>query len=333
MSVADTTRANISRIEMAEKESNSDAAVTMQCMEVWGGNQATDNGVIMPGLDAWVYSRPYRDESAGGDLHYVSSCATGQVTRLMVADVSGHGAAVARASTKLRDLMRRYVNYIDQTRFIGALNKEFSGLDESGGFATAVVATYWAPTDQLVLCNAGHPRPLWYRAKKKAWSLLEDTAEHREEGLANIPLGIAEPTRYDQLAVKLARGDLVVLYTDSLIEAQDASGRMLGQEGLLEIARGLDAANPTGLVRGLVDAVGAFSGGKTPADDITVLAIRPNDLRPRVGLLNGLKATGLIIWEFIRSLRPGGQRFPWPEMSADNILGAFRPAAKRRSGK
>ena len=49
----------------------------MQCMEVWGGNTQTNNGVSMLGLDAWVYSKPYQSADAGGDVYYVSSCATG----------------------------------------------------------------------------------------------------------------------------------------------------------------------------------------------------------------------------------------------------------------
>src|SRR5205809_333204 len=82
----------------------------MQCMEVWGGNQIVDNGVNMPGLDAWVYSKPYGDAAGGGDVHYVSSCATGRIMRLLVADVSGHGSAVSSVAGQLRALMRRYVN-------------------------------------------------------------------------------------------------------------------------------------------------------------------------------------------------------------------------------
>src|SRR5262249_55062163 len=71
-----------------------EAQHTMRCLEVWGGNQAVDNGVVMAGLDAWLFSRPYQGHSAGGDIHYVSSCAAGMLTRLLVADVSGHGEAV-----------------------------------------------------------------------------------------------------------------------------------------------------------------------------------------------------------------------------------------------
>jgi serine phosphatase RsbU (regulator of sigma subunit) len=148
--------------------------LTMRCMEVWGGNHAVDNGVVMAGLDAWLYSRPFHDQSAGGDLHYVSSCAMGMVTRVLVADVSGHGEAVSGAANSLRGLMRRYVNYVDQTHFVRGLNAEFGALSQAGGFATAVVATYFAPTDDFRLCNAGHPRPLLYRARARAWSLMDD---------------------------------------------------------------------------------------------------------------------------------------------------------------
>src|SRR5688572_24888186 len=116
---------------------------TMRCMEVWGGNQAIDNGVVMAGLDAWLYGRPFRDQAAAGDLHYVSSCAAGMVTRVLVADVSGHGEKVAEAAGKLRLLMRRYVNFVDQTRFVRALNGEFGQIAQAGGFATAVAATYF----------------------------------------------------------------------------------------------------------------------------------------------------------------------------------------------
>ena len=40
----------------------------LQCMEIWGGNQATDRAVSTPGLDLWVYSRPH--EGAEGDSDF-----------------------------------------------------------------------------------------------------------------------------------------------------------------------------------------------------------------------------------------------------------------------
>src|SRR5947209_15580603 len=106
----------------------------MQCMEVWGGNQVAESDVVMAGLDAWVYCKPYQDAAGGGDVYYVSACATGRITRLLVADVSGHGDKVAAVGANLRTMMRRYVNYLDQKRFVRSLNKEFTGLTDCGCF-------------------------------------------------------------------------------------------------------------------------------------------------------------------------------------------------------
>src|SRR5271157_5128159 len=82
----------------------------MHCMEIWGGNQAVESAVSTPGLDVWVYSRPYQGEARGGDVHYVSLCGGGIVTRIIIADVSGHGESVAGFSGTLRTLMRRNIN-------------------------------------------------------------------------------------------------------------------------------------------------------------------------------------------------------------------------------
>src|SRR5947207_7950569 len=147
----------------------------MQCMEVWGGNQVVDSGVVMAGLDAWVYCRPFGASEQGGDVYYVSSCATGRINRLLVADVSGHGDAVAGTAGELRTLMRKYVNCIDQSEFVRGMNRQFIELSKDGCFATALVTTFFAPTNELSLCNAGHPPPLIYRAKNRRWDFLEET--------------------------------------------------------------------------------------------------------------------------------------------------------------
>jgi sigma-B regulation protein RsbU (phosphoserine phosphatase) len=277
---------------------------TMTCLEVWGGNQAVDNGVVMAGLDAWLYSRPFGDNAAGGDIYYVSSCATGQLTRVLVADVSGHGEAVAGTAHRLRELMRRYVNFVDQTRFVEGLNAEFSELTEADGFATAVAATYDGPSDQLTVCNAGHPRPLWYRSRRRSWTLMSDAfdkqlLEGSADGPANMPLGIAGPTRYEQFAVKLATGDLVVIYTDSLIEARGADGRQLGEDGLLEMARQFEVADVAEFLRALLNSI--ERQGELSADDVTVLILRPNGLKLRVSLPVKLRIARRITSVFVHN--------------------------------
>src|SRR5439155_13355891 len=107
----------------------------MQCMEVWSGSQLTMQNFSFSGLDAWVYSKPYGGARHGGDIYYASSCATGRITRLLLADVAGHGQTVAAAAADLRTLMRRFVNRLDQTEFVRLLNEQFAGICGDGRYA------------------------------------------------------------------------------------------------------------------------------------------------------------------------------------------------------
>src|SRR5262249_29484123 len=100
----------------------------LQCMEIWGDNRAADTGVSTPGLDLWVYSCPHDQADGGGDVHYVSLCGGGVITRFILADVSGHGASVANMARSLRDLMRRNINRKNQASLVKELNRQFTEL-------------------------------------------------------------------------------------------------------------------------------------------------------------------------------------------------------------
>ncbi len=254
----------------------------MSCMEIWGGNRAIDDAISTPGIDAWVYSRPHAGGERGGDVHYVSMCAAGKIARFAVADVSGHGETVSAFAAALRALMKRHINTPDQTKLTRALNDGFSRSGLGGLFATAVLASYFAPTDHLILCNAGHPRPLWWRASERRWEVLDHEADAAatDGGVANLPLGVIEPTAYHQFAVRLGVGDRVLLYTDSLVEARNASGEMLGETGLLdlatEVARESEELDDPHLVRRLVSRVRAYTGDAEPEDDVTAMLLTHN---------------------------------------------------------
>jgi hypothetical protein len=148
----------------------------------------------------------------------------------------------------------------------------------------------------------------------------------------NIPLGIGEPENFDQVKLKLATGDVVVLYTDSLIEVKDAGGRMLGQEGLLRLVQGLDASDPGAFMRSLLEAVSGHGGAD--GDDVTVLILRPNGLKPRVSSLVYAKVMARLAVAVVKGLLPGGEPFPFPRPRALVKLRALlgrggKPAASK----
>ena len=303
----------------------------MQCMEVWGGSQLTSSGVELGGLDVWVYSKPFGQAQRGGDVYYVSSCASGRISRLLLADVSGHGKSVASAAADLRTLMRRFVNRLDQKEFVRILNEQFTAHSRQGSFSTAVVTTFFAPSRRLSFCNAGHPRPLLFRALNGRWSFLGHQDNPEKKGPRNIPLGIFQLADYEQLDIELDPGDCLVSYTDALIESCDANGEMLGEEGLLRIVNLLGDIPAERLIASLLQEIAERFQENLSADDVTLMVVRANGRRSlHFSFREKLDAFGRFLKACFRSLNPSADRAPLPDANLANIGGAIIPALGRR---
>ncbi len=210
----------------------------LQCMEIWKGNQFIEQDIRSAGIQAWVFSHPYQGNRQGGDIHYLSLCVGGIVTRIVLADVSGHGDRVAKTSKVLLNLLRKFMNTKKQDRLVTALNRHFTETADKDGFATAIVATYLSHKSMLLLTNAGHPRPLIYRQARGCWEFLN--LPTTDIGLGdNFPFGLDETTRYDHFVLKIEPGDWLLLYTDAYTESCDDEDQLLGESGLLDLVQQL----------------------------------------------------------------------------------------------
>lgn len=251
----------------------------MQCMEVWGGNREAIRAFEMPGLNVWLYSQPHLRADQGGDVYYISSCASGRITRALLADVSGHGAGVSRLASGLRDLMRRNVNVISQSRFVEAMNQQFGQLAEHGGFATAVLATFFSPQRTLTLSNAGHPFPLLLRHGSDRWVPLSQ-GPPTPGTIANTPLGVVDAAEYSGLKTQLEPGDRLLCYSDALSEARDAAEHMLGVDGLCEELNRLGGVASEELIPRLLKRLADRYPSNLTEDDVTVLLLQATGSQP-----------------------------------------------------
>ncbi|MGA3067824.1 MAG: PP2C family protein-serine/threonine phosphatase, partial [Tepidisphaeraceae bacterium] len=263
------------------------------------------------------------------DVYYASSCATGRINRLLLADVSGHGDAVAESAATLRKLMRQYVNFLDQTKFVRSLNRQFAGLSRQGRFATALATTFFAPTRVLTVCNAGHPPPLLYSAATRSWSILEAPEEHSKLP-RNIPLGIMDGTDYEQFDVELGVGDLVLCYTDALVESHDSGGEMLGPGGLLQIVQSVDVTAAEAVINAVLDKILVQHEGNLSADDVTVMLLCPSGTPPRIRARQKFGAMMRFAAAVMKSVNPRAERAPRPDFNTANMLGALFPPLSKR---
>lgn len=243
------------------------------CSEVWGGNRAIETTLKLPGLSGWLYSFPFQGDH-GGDVYYLSACDHGLVSRIALADVSGHGDAVSSVAEVLHWLMQRYINNLDQSDFMRELNDSFGKGLPVETYASMVLLSYYRKTGHLLLTNAGHLAPLWYRAAEQCWEWLERDSPYKETAVEGLLLGLSAGTGYSQTAFRLAEGDLLVLYTDGITETFNGSGQELGHQRLWEIARSLPVQTPAATGEALLACVQDHGRGAPRQDDETLLVLQ-----------------------------------------------------------
>jgi len=286
----------------SSKESGT--AHTLKCLEVWGGSDHASHTASVPGMDICVHSRPVEGDT-GGDLYLVSSCSSGLITRVLLADVSGHGSDVTGLADELRHAMHKSINTVDQSKIARTLNNAFGKIGGGSRFATALLVTHYAPSGHLLFVNAGHPPPMLNRSGESSWSpidrdrddVISETTRDLKVGIRNLPLGVIGDTSYEQFALKIGAGDRIVCYTDAYSEAGDAqSGSMLGVSGLARLlGRTAGDDGEVDLAPGVLEALDG-EGHERADDDHTMISMRmtgEGPTRPGLGAITRALASGL----------------------------------------
>jgi sigma-B regulation protein RsbU (phosphoserine phosphatase) len=276
------------------------SAVTAQpppelvCAEIWGGNRPINSSIKLPGIRGKVFSRPCQG-GRGGDIHYISICSSGLLSRLCLADVAGHGQAVAMVSGEIHRLLRRYMNNLDQRRVLSDLNRRLvdSGL---GTMTTAAAVSYFPPIRMLSVSYAGHP-PAWlYRRQEDHWFRLPPrSAGRRDRRPVDLPLAVDLRTSFTRRKLRVHYGDRVLLVTDGVLEAPAPDGELYGEARLERLLDEKRRTEPGELADAIVASVVEHT--RDPGlrhDDLTLLVVE---------FAAGPRAFG--IWQLLKNrLRP-----------------------------
>ncbi|MFO0972729.1 MAG: PP2C family protein-serine/threonine phosphatase [Phycisphaerae bacterium] len=248
-----------------------DRSLQLVCSEVWGGNRPVDAPVELPGIRGVLYSQPCAGQR-GGDVHYLSVCGSGIMTRGCIADVVGHGETVARVSDEIHALMRRSMNRFDQRRVLRNLNRRLTGMGLDA-MTTLAALTYYPPSRRLSVSYAGHP-PGWYFSRAaQRWRRLELPPREGDD-FADGPLAVDAEARYTWVRVRVDMGDRLLLLTDGVLETPGPAGEQFGDSRVTELL----AANADQPLRAigdeLVGGLQAFAGPRGLGhDDITFLML------------------------------------------------------------
>src|SRR5688572_9723170 len=114
--------------------------------------------------------------------------------------------------------------------------------------------------------NAGHDPAIVYDPRDDRFT---------ESGLGNIPLGIEPGMTYDEHAFgPLRAGQVIVLGTDGIWEAVDASGELYGKRRLMDVVRARAAGTAEQIAHAVRRDVEAFRGAQHQRDDVTLVVIK-----------------------------------------------------------
>ncbi len=147
---------------------------------------------------------------------------------IFISDVSGHGIPAALISSMVKiafSMLRKYAN--SPKKLIKRLNNILSDKIK-GRFITAGYVLIDLEKNEVIYSSAGHPPIYIYKKNEKKIG----------EFIANgILIGYNEKEEYDEISIKIEKGDKIILYTDGIIEAFNDKGEMFGENRVKDIIR------------------------------------------------------------------------------------------------
>jgi len=202
----------------------------------------------------------------GGDYYDVID-RNGSSYDLIIADVSGHSIGAALIMAETRTFIHARMQSIKQpAEMLRALNSYFlKDLDRSDLFVTMFYLQYNPVNRRLIYGNAGHNTPLLWKKRKRHLITLDT------EGLI---FGIKEDITFEQKATDLDPGDILLLYTDGIIEAENRDKVFFGIERLAKVLEECDDLNPQELIDQIMIQGRIFTGMRHFNDDVTLVVMK-----------------------------------------------------------
>jgi phosphoserine phosphatase RsbU/P len=218
-----------------------------------------------PTIDTFSYSgRCCQLRALGGDCYHFVPLPQNRLA-LAIADASGKGLAAALMIANVQSSLRTAASFTpnDAAAVVDAVNRQVHSSSLDDRFATLFYGVLDGATQTLRYVNAGHNSPMVIR-KGESVAQLEPSGP---------PVGVFADSVYQESAVELSPGDLVVAYTDGVVEALSPDGEEWGTRGLLSAAAKSDSERPDEIVEAIFACLDDFSRGRQ-TDDATVAVVR-----------------------------------------------------------
>jgi serine phosphatase RsbU (regulator of sigma subunit) len=204
-------------------------------------------------------------EELGGDWFYIHQEEDGSIS-FIIADVTGHGLAAALIGGWIKLGFWATSGITDPAQRMARLNELITPQMPEGRFITMSCVNYNPNTSTARQARGGHPATVLLRGAKQA------TSEILGNGFA---LGFVEGADYELIETILEVGDVLVLCTDGIAEAQDMNSKFYGTEGIQIVLRGLrPEATAHDIMEKICKDLANFTGGRIIKDDVTLIVLK-----------------------------------------------------------
>ena len=218
----------------------------------------------IPGVDLATVYVPARQ--LAGDFYDFLAYGSGRIA-FALGDVSGKGTAAALYASLAVGTMREYTqdHRCWPEEMLRVLNKRLCAAHMMPNYVALLFGVYDSNLRQLMLANAGEPRPILLRGGKVQEIKVDGT-----------PVGMFEETEYEELTLALQPGDVVLFASDGILEAENAERDHFGMDRLTGVLQALPAGATAGEISSAVlKATDLFSGSpEEPHDDRTLMVFR-----------------------------------------------------------
>ena len=220
-----------------------------------------DRSPEFPGWRLWLFTRPANN--VGGDLVDFAGLEEGKAA-LTLGDVAGKGLKAALLTAKLQATLRAFIPESGSlVELFGRVNTVFRRDALPQVFASVVSAVIEPSSGTIRIVNAGHPPPLVVR---------QSGVEEIDRG--GPALGLIDAAEFKEQVVDLLSGEILLIYSDGLIETRNAEGAFFGEERLRSLRTGSCASGAADLGERLVEACDRFQGYAPAHDDLSLVVMQ-----------------------------------------------------------
>lgn len=236
-------------------------------LKLAGNIQASLLPFSFPGLPGWqlaVTLDPAGETS--GDFFDIIPLEDGRIG-FLIADVLDKGLGPALYMTLSRTLIRTYVTEFDlePDLVFFATNERILKDTRANLFVTVFLGIVDLTTGEMTYSNAGHNPPYLASSRNGGEPIpLEKTG---------FPIGIDDESTWKRETIQILPGDVLVMFTDGVPDAQNENGEFLKSTALVEVIKENLGQSAEALQKSILDRVYAFVGEAPPFDDITLMIL------------------------------------------------------------